>query len=621
MTADVATSFITYYIRSLAERTRVEKTSTKYGFDWIIYNLALAEGLTPCRLPFLRRGPDEISKTKTEPEFGIDCSFLSPDRKTLTVFVLKDEILSNANWKTHDFDPDLRAATTVDLGRPEFKDVGELKVVLAYNKDEDRRGVEHFDRLTRSLGTKVGDYVPLSFERWNLTTLTEKVKQTLLTPSLLPQSFFSLFGYICSQFGDFRHGSEEWNRQLVPNWRRFLHDLLKDQADERSVRLLPVALIILRKFDSGNPSAETGYIDLVEWAMLAAWEVSRTTHDPSVQKAIVQMWVQFYLAELERFYHAHAAELAVEHGLDLHYPTYGLGPIVSAVVAFWHLGRLGILAFGYSELLARAKEQERKERAEALNTIANWLVTMLNANPSTKRPLLDIHHIELFLVWRILWQVGRKDDIYHWLQELQKRLLVRRAGKVPLPFIEGGNSMDLVFETVATGKKPPEFQDQSSVLLLCLLELCFSLDQEKRDELIHLLYSQVVLGQDPNGEQMKECVAINLMGWIPSEDWADRVLTKSLGDEGESQPLESLNVVAGEEGASIARQLEAFVHQVRTTRPIEFPPGLPRSTVILACLKHHSPLPPEFWRGSIFGPIKGGADKKSTTGAEASSCP
>src|SRR4051794_1048834 len=98
MSPDVRTSFLTYYVRSLAERTRAEKASTKFGFDWIIYNLALAENLTPYRFPFIRSGANAISKTKTEAEFGIDSSFLSPDRKTLTIFVLKDEVLSNSNW-------------------------------------------------------------------------------------------------------------------------------------------------------------------------------------------------------------------------------------------------------------------------------------------------------------------------------------------------------------------------------------------------------------------------------------------------------------------------------------------------------------------------------------------
>ncbi|HEY8904003.1 MAG TPA: hypothetical protein VIM48_09850, partial [Chthoniobacterales bacterium] len=247
MTAD-PTSFLTYYLRSLLERTRVEKASTKYGFDWVIYNLGLAEDLVPCRLPFLRGSGSEISKTKTEYEFGIDCAFLSADRHTLTIFVLKDEALTNANWKAHDFDADIRAAAAVDLRRPEFSDVQAVCVILAYNKDEDQSGITHFERLTASLGTKTHDTVSLTFQRWNLTTLATRVKDHLLTPALLPQSFYSLFSYICSQYGDFRHGSEEWDRQLVPNWRRFLDQLLKESPSERSIRLLPVALIIVHSY-------------------------------------------------------------------------------------------------------------------------------------------------------------------------------------------------------------------------------------------------------------------------------------------------------------------------------------------------------------------------------------
>src|SRR5205823_2641418 len=127
-------------------------------------------------------------------------------------------------------------------------------------KDEDRTGIELFERLTKALGTKIGDSVELKFERWNLTRLTEEIKEKLLTPSLLPQRFFSLFSYICSQFADFCHGSDEWTNQLVPNWRRFLEDLLNEQADERTIRLLPVTLLILREYGRSIPTAETGRI-------------------------------------------------------------------------------------------------------------------------------------------------------------------------------------------------------------------------------------------------------------------------------------------------------------------------------------------------------------------------
>jgi len=91
MTPDLEISFLTYYLQSLGERTRVEKKGTNWGFDWVVYNLALAEEGKPVRLPFLRSGKHGYAKTKTEAEFGVDLSFISPDGKHLSVFVLKDE--------------------------------------------------------------------------------------------------------------------------------------------------------------------------------------------------------------------------------------------------------------------------------------------------------------------------------------------------------------------------------------------------------------------------------------------------------------------------------------------------------------------------------------------------
>ncbi len=604
MNLDVTTSFLTYYIRSLAERTRVEKTSTKYGFDWIVYNLALADNATPYRLPFIRSGPTEISKTKTEPEFGIDFSFLSPDRSILTIFVLKDEVLSNVNWTANGFDSDLRKAAAPNLAPPEFKNVREVRIVLAYNKDEDQTGIQLYTNLTKSLGTKIADDIKLSFERWNLTILAEKVRTALLTPSLLPQQYFSLFGYICSQFGDFQHGSDEWAKQLVPNWRHFIDDLLKDNADERSIRLLPVALIILREHGKNNPSAETGWIDLAEWAMLAVWQVHETTESGCVKQAVYQMWIDFYIGELSRFFQEHAGELAVEHSIEIGEGRFDVDSVAAAVVAFWHTARLGILALCNAELLADSTDELHAAKIVAIRTNANQLVSFLNANPAANRPLVDLNHIELFLIWQALWQLKRTNDIYAWLQNLQRYLLVRRAGTIRLPFIEGRDSLELVFEQAATGEKPPEFCDQSSMLLLCILEFCFSLETGKRNELLARYYREIVLGQDSFGEQMKGRTPIDLIGWLPPEDWSQKVLNKSLADEGESQTVETFKSPIGDDGSAIAERIETFVHQSRTRRKTQFPNRLPTGVIVLASLKHRSPLPAELWRVSIFGPTE-----------------
>jgi hypothetical protein len=603
MSADVKTSFLTYYVRSLGERTRVEKKGTKFGFDWIIYNLALADDLVPHRLPFFRGGANETSKTKTEAEFGIDAAFVSRDNKSLTIFVLKDEPLNNSTWTQNDFDADLRRAAAPDLQASSLKDVSEVKIVLAYNKDEDQTGIKLFEQQTKALGTKIGDSVQLKFERWNLTRLTEATKEKLLTPSLLPQRFFSLFSYICSQFADFRHGSDEWTNQLVPNWQRFLTDLLAEHADERTVRLLPVALLILREQGNKSPTAETGWIDLAEWAMLAAWNVHQSSNNKAVRLAVFQMWVGFYLSELDRYYEAHSNDLAAKDGLEVNRTGSYVDSVASAVVAFWHIARLGILSVAFAEKLPRNSGEELKIRDEGMRKVANWLASLLNANPAALRPLLDLHHIELFLIWRTFWQLRRSNDIFAWLHGLRNCLLVRRAGTTPLPFLEGGNSLSAVFEAVALEEKPPEFCDQSSMLLLCVLEWCFSLPIAQRDQIVELYYKQLVLGRDSEGQPLGDSQAIDLLGWVPPDDWAQKVLVQTLADEGESQSLSTLDPAALRDAPTIIAHLEDFIRKSRSARQVSFPEQLPISVIVLACLKNRSPLPAELWRLSIFGDV------------------
>jgi hypothetical protein len=245
MTTDTIISFLTYYIRCLAERTRKEEKGTKYGFDWIIYNLGLALGWKPVRLPWLRAGDDDISKPKTEEEFGIDLSFLRENAESLVIFVLKDEVLSYKNWTKESFDTDFRRAANVNLSAAGMENVKRVEIILAYNKDEEQAGVTSFDNAVQALGTRIGDHVTLAFNRWNLTEVTERVRQHLLTPSLVPQHLFGQFSYLCAQVGDFTHGSDEWLNQLVPHWRRFLAHLI-DPVDVRMLRLIPVTLVILR---------------------------------------------------------------------------------------------------------------------------------------------------------------------------------------------------------------------------------------------------------------------------------------------------------------------------------------------------------------------------------------
>ena len=513
--------------------------------------------------------------------------------------MLKDEVLNNSNWNREKFDSDLRMATTVDLSAPELHAVRTVEVILAYNKDEDANGQTLFDRFAKAMEEFKNNGRQLTFDRWNLTTLVERVSASLLTPSLLPQKFFSLFSYICSQFADFTHGSVEWERQLVPNWKRFLADLLVDTASERSVRMVPVALIILRKSGEANPSLETGWIDLMEWAVLAVSDFARRKADVPLARLSEAIWSELYISELARYFAAHDEELSLAESLDRPRTGSPLDSIASSVVAHWHLGRLGILT-----LDAEFQEFDREEtRSQMLTVVANWAVGLIDANRATLRPIIDLHHVELLLTWRTFVSARRRDVLVPWLGELTSRLVVRRPGQCEIPFIEGRNNIAAVLSHVADQERPYVFDDASSTYLLSLLAVACSLDSEQKGLAIDAIYSQLVL--DPCCEDGSDHYEnqIDLMLWLPPSHWQERILSESLADQGccVAVHLQKVGAEPQPTAEEIGLAIEALLVQVEPSQPSEPESEKSFAKIALGCLKHSTPLPWPLWLPLAMG--------------------
>jgi len=584
--------FLTNYIMSLAERTRHEKKGLKLGFDQLIYSLAIARNWILVRLPFSLTG-----KTKTEAEFGIDMSFLSRNGSKLYIFVLKDEMLNKTNWLKHDFDGDLRLAMCPDLSSKNLSKVKTVTVILAYNKDEDNTGVEIFKRFTANAPSKIKNKINLSFERWNLTKIVEEVNSKLFSPNLLPQHLSGILNYVCMQVSDFHFGTVEWEQQLLPNWKNFLATLLKEPLDERKLRLVPVSLYILSKFKKDTPDSYSGWIDLIEWAMLSLWDCYRSSEQKKLKGIIVQVWLQLYVAELERYFLEIVPTLTTEHGLHTRKRTIGLVPINDAYAAYWHLGRLGVLTLAPQDFVNEKLKEGKKMIADLVGRSSDWLMKCFRANPAIMRPLIDLNHIELFLIWLILWQAGRENEIYKWLSELENRLLTRRIKTATLPFIEGRNRLDLVAEYAATSTKPYDFTDSSSYLLLMLLELCFSLKEQERDELLNRFFKRIIKGIGDDGHPLAD-FEIDLIGWAPPEDWGRRILFKSVTD-GIAITTNNFHELS-ETQPPLAEKIKSYVEQSRNKFPFKIPRDIPKAVYILACIKNKSPLPSDFWRGTIF---------------------
>lgn len=599
MNPDSVKSFVTYYLQSLAERTRPEKSGTKWGIDWVAYNLGLARFGKPVRLPFLRSGESGYPKTKVEAEFGIDLAFVSDDGCQLVIFVLKDEPLTNTTWTRNNFDRDLRMAMSPDLSSEGLGQVKSVTIILAYNKDDEQNGVEAYNRLVGSAPTKLRDNIGLDFARWNLSELVEQTIRHILSPSLVPERFFGQLSYLSAQAADFRHGTDAWERQLVPNWKRFIDDVLREGTEGWGLTLVPVVLIILRQRANENPSFETGWIELLEWAAIALWKFQTESADGAVAFAVERFWRDFYIAELDRFYRTYIGDLATEQAID-HLALGGsIGAVASSYVAYWHVARLGLLSVDIAE---RSKGDEvglGRARGEKLNEIANWVAMLTNANVAVFRPMLDIQHIEFFLMFEIWRNVNRIDEMGRIIERLVARLFLRRLGPTSLPFLDGGNSLDNVLEQVVVKPDGSLVLTKSSFFVLMLLELCCILPDDARDRLIPLIHRRLVLGAADVGET-SDRQALNLMSWIPPDGWSKQVFGDEM-PEGQCVLVQPFADLPEATAAEILPRLRKLTVEMRKAGPpLQLSEDIPVAAALLASLRHHRPLPPEVWRRWAF---------------------
>jgi hypothetical protein len=594
-------TFIQNYVLSLKERTRNEKSGMQIGFDWIIYNIALSKNWLPVNLPFFRSINEKDFITKTGPQFGIDMAFLNESE--LVIFILKDEKLNNTNWITCNFDKDIRMACTPDLTTFNKDKVKSVNIILAYNKDDDDTGIKLFNNLIQTFPSVIYNTVLIKFERWNLTKIVEEVDDSLISPDLLPQHLSGLLNYICSQTKDFNYGSYEWEKILIPSWKNFLDTLLSATIDDKRLRLIPVSLFIIDNYrNKDNPDSYAGWIDLIEWAMLAVWAKVDSIKETSLKQIIVaDLWHSFYLTELEKYLLINQKLFYTEHGISSKSGVGNLSSLNDAYLAYWIIARIGIVHIGFQEIIP----PEERSSNELVHHLAlrsfEWIKSLLTNNPSAYRPLIDLNHIELYLIWTIIFQVQNLNFMKEWLSELGQRLMVRRHGHHKIPFIEGRNRYDLIAEYAATfstlKEKPDDFVDTSSYLLLMLMELIFSLEAPERDELLEKYYKNIVLGiGDDNKPLSDPNYQIDLYSWEPPDDWSSKIHG---GKVLEGIAISTLNFQE-QRDEKLSSRVKSFIEESVSRFSTKIILDKPLASYILACIKNRSPLPPIFWRGSIF---------------------
>ncbi|GAB1444363.1 hypothetical protein MASR2M39_32180 [Ignavibacteriales bacterium] len=601
-------SFLINYIIRLKERTRNEKSGTVFGFDWVMYNLFLVQGWTAIELPFLLSGNQKGFKTKTHPQFGVDMAFLK--NRDLIVLVLKDESLTYKNWTKHNFSDDLQMAAFPDSKIIKEYKIKSQRIILAYNKYEDKDGVKQFENVVN--GLKQNTIKNTSFERWNITKIVDEVENHLLTPELLPQYLSAQLSFMCQLIQRVEFGSKEWEQLLIPSWKLYLDNVIGEKIDLTHLHMIPISLVIIDQFrERTNPNSYLGFIELMEWAVITAFHKVKIDQKKEFIIVWSELWGNLYLFELSNFLVSNEKLFYVEHGLSRGSQGGLLAPLNDAYLVYWYISKVSICYLGYNEIKPQ-NDEEKDAIEQILKKCREWLKNLIRLNPGAYRPLIDLNHIEIYLIWVVLTDSSDNAFISDFFSVLQINLLIRKLGKTNIPFIEGGNRYDLVAEYFVSPeplrKNMVDFIDNSSYLILMVLELIQSIHGQEMSGLLKRYWHEIVLAQDtggvPFGEGFK---SLSLQSVAPVKDWSKNIFSES------DQKVITILFHNNEEiePSAIQESLLSFIKKCTTEFPNTLQLNHPLGSYILACIKHKSPLPPYFWRRFIFPNFFNDGEKSS----------
>lgn len=569
--------------------------------DWLLYNLGVSKGWRPLRLPFSREEEGKNTLKKGEREFGIDLAFLAGDQsEELIIIVLKAIKLNSVNWKkSSGFREDLEEAVEVQLQERQYRMVEKVKVITAYNKDEDKNGKESYERFVRANRTnttrKIEHPISIVHKRWNIESLHNLVEEHLFNPDLLPRKVASGLHYLCTQFQDFKFGTSEWEKITKPTWTQLYSSILKEKKGklESKIRLVTMACSIVGKYLNIGGEIRSGYLDLVENALLDVFQVCRG-NEKDLKIAYSTIW-KLYLESLENYIDQNGKVFLVEDGFSLNY-FFGLTYVANAHRAFWNMGRLCILILVFIRYHDVEKKSSQKEvLAKKLEYLAGLFFQGLQNESSFLRPLVDLHHRELFLIWLVLFKCFGVGQVAVWLGNLFGAIAQRRSKSaiIQVPFIEAYSRWDLVAEYAASSNRPLSYRDDTSFLVTMLMEMAYVLPTEDAKNLVAFVFDKIVSPVSNSDEQSME--SLKLLSWRPLKDWPATYVGQPHRRRGHIIPLIFEGNTPKEKANSFKEYIQSELELIEEIRV----DGVSETIYFLASLKHDSPIPPFWWRNEI----------------------
>lgn len=112
----------------------------------------------------------------------------------------------------------------------------------------------------------------------------------------------------------------------------------------------------------------------------------------------------------------------------------------------------------------------------------------------------------------------------------------------------------------------------------------------------------------PISGPQKEIKPLHLMSWIAPADWDEKVL-QGYVDDGEIVSRGPLSDSIDATAPELLTEMQKFVAQMRGAAIFPEQLKVLLAPLILASIRHKSPLPPELWRNAGF-PLPAGSEQK-----------
>ncbi len=410
-------------------------------------------------------------EAKGQSQYGKDIIAIGKDKHEKTYrwyFELKgnkDKDISDKNFSAQDGirESIIEAKDTAfnDSSIPEFNHLP-IKIVLVHN------GVIKANIRPTFEGFISREFKENEFERWDIYYLTDLFSKYLFNEYLLIDGESSRLFKRTLAFLDAPDNDFDDFKKLV----QLQFDKLKNIKRKTFTKLfstLSLLLLMIFHYSKENnylvPAKETSkFLIIYTWKWILNNKLENRKVIIKEFNKLLKIQLDIFNAYFKKTFHV----ARIENGLfDENGSLYE--KVGYPLRSFQYLDDII-----YYSRLRQHFSTTKKALLKLKNKQKDLIIELVNNNSGFKRPILDFHSIpiiQLFLFFADFSSRRQKDVdfIYSYIFDIVQNLKIEKIKNNRLP--ELYNNIELVIEYFATGKRPEEYTDSSSILIATLLEL------------------------------------------------------------------------------------------------------------------------------------------------------